>query len=57
MLQSNGKSITIDINIGISVITGGTGGIGLITAETLLDLGAEHVVLVSRSGRVKDYQG
>ena len=29
----------------------------MITAETLLEMKAEHVVLVSRSGKVKDYEG
>ena len=44
-------------DIGIAVITGGLGGLGLVTAETLVDMGADHVVLVSRSGRAKDYEG
>jgi acyl transferase domain-containing protein/NADPH:quinone reductase-like Zn-dependent oxidoreductase/acyl carrier protein len=34
------------------VITGGLGGLGLLTAKTLVDLGASHIFLVSRSGRV-----
>ncbi|KAL7542765.1 hypothetical protein ACHAXR_013097 [Thalassiosira sp. AJA248-18] len=40
-------------NIGVAVITGGLGGLGLVTAELLVDMGATHVVLVSRSGKVK----
>ena len=43
--------------IGVAIITGGLGGLGLVTAETLLEVKAEHVVLVSRSGKVKDYEG
>jgi len=44
-------------NIGTALITGGLGGLGLVTAELLLDIGAEHIVLVSRSGRAKSYAG
>ncbi|MER7165664.1 SDR family oxidoreductase [Micromonospora sp. NPDC000207] len=33
------------------VVTGGLGGLGLVTARRLVDLGARHLVLVSRSGR------
>ncbi|MDN0197936.1 type I polyketide synthase [Streptomyces sp. S.PNR 29] len=33
------------------VVTGGLGGLGLVTAAKLVDLGARHLVLVSRSGR------
>merc|ERR1711957_283389 len=44
-------------SIGISIITGGLGGLGLVTAETLVELGATHVVLISRSGKVKNYEG
>ncbi|KUF19105.1 type I polyketide synthase [Streptomyces silvensis] len=33
------------------VVTGGLGGLGLATARKLADLGARHLVLVSRSGR------
>ncbi|GGS25407.1 hypothetical protein GCM10010252_75600 [Streptomyces aureoverticillatus] len=33
------------------VVTGGLGGLGLVTARKLVDLGARHLVLVSRSGR------
>ena len=29
----------------------------MITAELSIDIGAEHIVLVSRSGKVKDYKG
>ena len=44
-------------DIGVAVITGGLGGLGLVTAETLVSMDAKHVVLVSRSGRAKDYKG
>ena len=43
--------------IGVALISGGPGGLGLVTAEALLELGADHVILVSRSGKVKDYDG
>ncbi|WP_025617026.1 type I polyketide synthase [Salinispora cortesiana] len=33
------------------VVTGGLGGLGLVTARKLVDHGARHLVLVSRSGR------
>lgn len=33
------------------LISGGLGGLGLVTATKLADLGARHLVLVSRSGR------
>ncbi|MFD9072852.1 SDR family NAD(P)-dependent oxidoreductase [Streptomyces lasiicapitis] len=33
------------------VITGGLGGLGLVTARRLVELGARHLALVSRSGR------
>ena len=44
-------------NIGTALITGGLGGLGLITAELLYEMGAEHIVLVSRSGKAKNYEG
>ena len=37
------------------IITGGLGRLDLVTAETLVELGATHVVLTSRSGKVKSY--
>ena len=49
----------IQAPIGIVIITGGLGGLGglcLVKAETIVDMGADHVVLVSRSGQVKDYE-
>ena len=46
-----------EYEIGVVIITGGLGGLGLVTAETLFEVKAEHVVLVSRSGKVKDYEG
>ncbi|MER5996067.1 SDR family NAD(P)-dependent oxidoreductase [Streptomyces viridosporus] len=36
------------------VVTGGLGGLGLVTARALVDLGARHLALVSRSGRPTD---
>jgi len=44
------------IGTGAYVITGGLGGLGLVTAKTLVDIGASNIVLVSRSGRVA-YEG
>ena len=44
-------------SIGVSIITGGFGRLGLVTAETLVELGATQVVLTSRSGKVKSYRG
>ena len=44
-------------NIGTALITGGLGGLGLVTAELLFDIGAKHIVLVSRSGKAKNYDG
>jgi acyl carrier protein/NADP-dependent 3-hydroxy acid dehydrogenase YdfG len=41
---------------GAYVITGGLGGLGLLTAKVLVRLGARRIVLVSRSGRVP-YEG
>eukprot|EP01065_Artemidia_motanka_P042179 TRINITY_DN560_c0_g2_i1.p1 TRINITY_DN560_c0_g2~~TRINITY_DN560_c0_g2_i1.p1 ORF type:complete len:4401 (+),score=1555.85 TRINITY_DN560_c0_g2_i1:207-13409(+) len=39
---------------GTTLITGGTGALGLQLAAWLIGRGAEHVVLLSRSGRVAD---
>jgi acyl transferase domain-containing protein/NAD(P)-dependent dehydrogenase (short-subunit alcohol dehydrogenase family)/acyl carrier protein len=36
------------------LVTGGLGGVGLVTARKLADLGARHLVLASRSGRPVD---
>ena len=47
----------IPSSLGTAIITGGLGGLGLVTAELLSDLGAKHVVLVSRSGKAKNYSG
>jgi polyene macrolide polyketide synthase len=41
------------VSEGAIVVTGGLGGLGLVTAEALVEAGARCVVLVSRSGRVK----
>ncbi|MBU7597829.1 SDR family oxidoreductase [Streptomyces sp. P38-E01] len=45
-----------DENVGVRpdrlyLITGGLGGLGLVTARKLVDLGARHLALVSRGGR------
>jgi hypothetical protein len=37
---------------GVVFITGGTGGLGVVSAEALIEAGAKNVVLSSRSGRV-----
>jgi len=43
---------------GVALITGGTGGLGILTAEALVELGVTCVVLSSRSGRIsRGYQG
>jgi hypothetical protein len=44
-------------NIGIALITGGLGGLGIVTAELLSELGAKHIILCSRSGKAKNYAG
>ena len=38
---------------GVVLITGGLGGLGIVTAEALVEAGARCVVLASRSGKVK----
>ncbi|RYG95742.1 KR domain-containing protein, partial [archaeon] len=38
------------------IITGGLGGLGLLTAKVLVKLGARHLFLVSRSGKIA-YEG
>lgn len=37
---------------GVAIITGGTGGLGLVTAEALVEMGVKNIVLSSRSGRI-----
>ena len=49
------KSIIIN-RAGVYIITGGLGGLGLQTAKLLVRLGAKHLFLVSRSGKVP-YEG
>jgi NAD(P)-dependent dehydrogenase (short-subunit alcohol dehydrogenase family) len=44
-------------SVGTYLITGGLGGLGLITAQKLVDMGARSVALVSRSGKVPQGQG
>ncbi|RYG58420.1 KR domain-containing protein, partial [archaeon] len=41
---------------GSIIITGGLGGLGLLTAKVLVKLGARHLFLVSRSGKIA-YEG
>lgn len=36
------------------LVTGGNSGLGLVAARTLLDAGARHLVLLSRSGAIKE---
>eukprot|EP00592_Proboscia_alata_P026888 CAMPEP_0194440454 /NCGR_PEP_ID=MMETSP0176-20130528/115953_1 /TAXON_ID=216777 /ORGANISM="Proboscia alata, Strain PI-D3" /LENGTH=110 /DNA_ID=CAMNT_0039264725 /DNA_START=45 /DNA_END=374 /DNA_ORIENTATION=+ len=46
------------IKVGTALITGGLGGLGVLTAEVLCTLGIQCLVLVSRSGKIKyDEQG
>lgn len=43
---------------GVILITGGTGGLGVVSAEAFAEAGARKIVLTSRSGRVmRDEQG
>ena len=44
-------------DIGTALIIDGLGGLGLVTAELLFDIGAKHIVLVSRSEEAKNYDG
>ena len=44
-------------DIGTVVITDGLGGLCLLKAETLVDMGTDHVVLVLQSGWAKDIGG
>ena len=41
----------------VYLVTGGTGGIGLLTAHSLLDWGAKRILLASRSGRIAGTNG
>lgn len=47
-----GLRAPLDIGQGVFVITGGTGGLGLLTAWVLVLQGARRIALLSRSGRV-----
>lgn len=42
---------------GTVVISGGLGGLGIVTAEALVEIGARTIVLCGRSGRVRSGQG
>ena len=43
---------------GAVLVTGGLGGLGIVTAETLVEMGVKNIVLASRSGKIKhDGQG
>jgi len=37
----------------VVLITGGTGGLGIVSAEALVEAGARHIVLTSRSGQIQ----
>ena len=37
----------------VALVTGGLGGLGIVTAEALVEMGVQCVVLASRSGRIK----
>ena len=51
------RPVTPDFrSVGAYIITGGLGGLGLQTAKLLVRLGAKHLFLVSRSGKVP-YEG
>jgi hypothetical protein len=50
------RSEPVSLNGGGFVITGGLGGVGLMTGKALAKLGATKLFLVSRSGRVS-YEG
>ena len=41
---------------GTTLVSGGTGGLGIVTAEVLVELGIRQVVLASRSGRIESHQ-
>ena len=43
---------TADVAGGTFIVTGGLGGLGLLTAKVLAGLGAARMVLLSRSGKV-----
>merc|ERR1719162_1884515 len=38
---------------GVAIITGGTGGLGVVTAEALAESGCKIIMLTSRSGTVR----
>jgi NADP-dependent 3-hydroxy acid dehydrogenase YdfG len=42
-----------DFKNGVALITGGLGGLGLVSAEALVEAGLHCIVLVSRSGTIK----
>ena len=42
---------------GVIFITGGTGGLGVVSAEALAEAGARKIVLTSRSGTISNAQG
>jgi len=42
---------------GLHIVTGGLGGLGLVAAQQLAELGAPKILLTSRSGRVPEGQG
>jgi len=50
------ENANISVLSGAYIITGGLGGLGLLTAKVLVEVGVKHLVLLSRSGKVS-YEG
>ena len=46
-------SAEVALGCGAHLVSGGLGGLGLLTARLLVEGGAQHLVLLSRSGRVQ----
>jgi hypothetical protein len=51
--QENNSNICCEYGNGVALITGGLGGLGLVSAEALVEAGLHCIVLVSRSGTIK----
>ncbi|CAK9102638.1 unnamed protein product [Durusdinium trenchii] len=43
----------LQVNLGTALLTGGLGGLGLVAAQELVELGASRLILTSRSGSSK----
>ena len=54
--HSLSEAVTDDAIDGTYIVTGGLGGLGLLSARVLVSAGAKRIVLVSRSGKVA-YEG